>query len=231
MATNQFRVWDIYTRLFHWLLVIGIGYQYYSAKISNTSIDNHALVGYGLLGLIIWRVLWGFVGPNPVRFSHFVPSPKNLFRYLRTQPKPIYASHNPLGAFAVLLFLLMIALQSISGLFMTDDILFSGVLYGWLDDSINNAIQWFHNNSFNGLIALITLHVIAVIVHAKTSEPYIIKAMFHGKKPKHNYAVRHTLKLHLTCALCIVISALKVYLLVNHIPDWLGIEPEDLFDF
>ena len=188
MQTNQFRVWDIYTRLFHWLLVIGIAYQYYSAEISDTSIDNHALVGYGLLGLIIWRILWGFVGPNPARFSHFVTSPKALLRYLALNQSQSLPRIIHLGAFAVLLFLLMIALQSISGLFMTDDILFSGVLYGWLDDGVNESIQWFHNNSFNALIALITIHVIAVIVHAKTSEPYIINAMIHGKKPQHNYA-------------------------------------------
>lgn len=231
MQTNHSRVWDIYTRLFHWLLVLGIAYQYYSAEISDTSMDNHALVGYGLLGLIIWRILWGFVGTFPARFSSFVPSPKALLRYVTAQPRPTFATHNPLGACAVLLFLLMIGLQSISGLFMTDDILFTGVLYGWLDDGVNDSIQWFHNNSFNALIALITIHVVAVIVHAKTSEPYIINAMIHGKKPQHNYVIKNTLRLHLTCVMCIVISALKVYLLVNHVPDWLGVEPEDLFDF
>ena len=114
MQTNYSRVWDIYTRLFHWLLVLGIAYQYYSAEISDTSMDNHALVGYGLMGLIIWRILWGFVGPIPARFSHFVTSPKALLRYLAAQPRPIFATHNPLGAYAVLLFLLMIALQAIS---------------------------------------------------------------------------------------------------------------------
>ena len=231
MGTNHSRVWDIYTRLFHWLLVSGIAYQYYSAEISDTSIDNHALVGYGLLGLIIWRVLWGIVGPEPVRFSAFVPRPSALIQYVQSTPKPIFATHNPLGACAVILFLVVVALQAISGLFMTDDILFTGVLYGWLDDGVNNSIQWFHHNSFNGLVALITIHIIAVIVHAKTSEPYIIQAMFHGKKPQHNYAVHYTLKLHLTCALCIVSSAIKVYLLINYVPDWLGVEPNDLFGF
>ena len=81
---------------------------------------------------------------------------------------------------------------------MTDDILFTGVLYGWLDDGVNESIQWFHNNSFNALIALITIHVVAIIMHAKTSEPYIINAMIHGKKPQHNYVIKHTLRLHLT---------------------------------
>lgn len=231
MGTNHSRVWDIYTRLFHWLLVSGIAYQYYSAEISDTSIDNHVLVGYGLLGLIIWRVLWGIVGPEPVRFSTFVPRPSVLIQYVQATPKPIFATHNPLGACAVLLFLLVIALQAISGLFMTDDILFTGVLHNWLSSAITDSIIWFHNNAFNLLLVLIGVHVFAVVVHAKTNQPYIIKAMFDGNKPNQQFAVTHDWHMHMKCLICVVISAVKVYLLVNHVPDWLGVETEDLFDF
>lgn len=231
MDVKQFRVWDIYTRLFHWLLVVGIGYQYYSAEISDTAIDNHALVGYGLLGLILWRIIWGFIGPAPVRFAQFVPSPSGLTSYLLSKPKPIFASHNPLGSIAVLLFLAMVLTQSLSGLFMTDDILFTGVLYGWLTESTTDIIQWFHNNSFNVLIGLTAIHVFAVIVHAKTTEPFIIKAMFNGKKPLSDYHVTYTAKLHVRFALSAILAGLTVYLLVNYAPDWLGVEAVDMFDF
>ena len=129
-------------------------------------------IGFGKSVLrIIWRVIWGIVGPEPVRFSAFVPSPKGLLYYLTAKPRPIFATHNPLGACAVLMFLLMIALQAISGLFMTDDILFTGVLHNWLSSAITDSIIWFHNNAFNLLLVLVGVHVFAVVVHAKTKEP------------------------------------------------------------
>jgi cytochrome b len=230
-VNQQNRVWDIYTRLFHWLLVASIAYQYYSAEIADDAIDNHALLGYTLLGMIIWRVLWGFVGPEPARFSAFVPSPSALREYLAQSPKPVHATHNPLGALAVVAFLVIIALQGLSGLFMTDDILFAGEFHYWLSEPVTEAIMFFHNNAFNLLLALIVIHIVAVIWHQRTSEPFIIRAMFNGNKPLGEYRVKHTLQLHLTCVVCILIAALKVYLLVNHVPDWLGIEAADMFDF
>ena len=228
---TQNQVWDIYTRLFHWLLVLGIAYQWVSMELLDDAMEQHALVGYGLLSLILWRIIWGFIGPHTVRFRHFSPNLKTLFTYLRAKPKPVYATHNPLGSIAVLTFFGLILVQSISGLFMTDDIFFSGPLLGWLDTTIENVIQSLHDTSFDLLVLLILVHILAVVWHVLHAEPYLIKAMFHGKKPLITPPSMSNLQVHTRALVSLGIAITLVYCSVNYLPQWLGINPADDWDF
>ena len=230
MQTQQ-QVWDIYIRLFHWLLVFGIGYQWVSMELLDDAMENHALVGYGLLVLILWRIIWGFIGPVSVRFSYFLPTPKTLFNYLQAKPKPIYATHNPLGSLAVFAFLCLITSQGLSGLFMTDDIFFSGPLMGWLDKDTEKWVQGLHDISFELLVVLILVHIAAVLWHVFHAEPYLIKAMVNGKKPQANLPAMKTSQVHIRALLSLVIAVALVYICVNYLPEWLGISSVDDWDF
>jgi cytochrome b len=81
------RVWDLPIRLFHWLLVIGIAISFITVKIGGNAMEFHALVGYCVLTLIIFRMCWGLIGSHHARFIHFVPSPKGLIDYVLGKTK------------------------------------------------------------------------------------------------------------------------------------------------
>lgn len=221
------QTWDPYTRIWHWLLMLGIIFQYISGEILDDQIQNHALVGYGLLGMMTFRVLWGVIGPETIRFATFIPTPTHLLTYITGKKSTPYATHNPLGALAVLGFIVIIFIQSLSGLFMTDDIFFTGPLHSWLTGDITDIITRMHDWAFNLLLLFVVIHIAAVLYHRFTTEPYIIKAMLTGHKPiAHKYQTLTTLQLHLRAWLCILISTIKIVVLINYVPEWLGIEDE-----
>jgi len=228
---TQRQVWDIYIRLFHWLLVLGISYQWVSMEVLDDAMENHALVGYGLLALLLWRIIWGFVGPASVRFSYFLPTPKTLICYLQAKPRPIYASHNPLGSLAVFAFLSLIIIQVLSGLFMTDDIFFSGPLLGWLDKDLENWIQGLHDIVFELLVVLIVVHIVAVLWHVFQTEPYLITAMVDGKKPQTNLPSMNAMQIHCRAIISLGVAVALVYICINYLPEWLGISSVDDWDF
>lgn len=221
------KIWDIYTRLWHWLLLIGIVFQWLSAEVFDDQIQNHALMGYALLGMMIFRMSWGLIGPESVRFKRFIPSWNNLSAYLRQRDSNTYVTHNPLGALAVIAFIGLITMQAFSGLFMDDDIFFSGPLYNWLSTNATSAIAEIHDIAFAAIQFLIVLHICAVLYHRWKGEPYIIKAMVTGNKPLDNpFTPMPAVQLNLRAWLSIALSVLTVWLLVNHVPTWLGVEAD-----
>lgn len=221
------KVWDIYTRLWHWLLVGGIFFQWLSGEVLDDQMQNHALIGYTLLGMMIFRLCWGFIGPEAVRFNRFVPSWNTLTSFLSAPNKTIFVSHNPLGALAVVAFIVLITLQAASGFFMEDEIFFTGPLYNWLSSNTTSTIAEIHDIAFTGILLLIAVHIMAVLYHRFKHEPFIIKAMVTGNKPLTNpFQTLPAIQLHLRACLCIAISIITVWLLVNHLPNWLGVEAD-----
>lgn len=122
-------VWDLPTRLFHWLIVASLLAQYATVEWLDNKVQWHFYIGYFTLFLVAFRVLWGFVGTQHARFSNFVTGPKKVFSYMKTlfnrQSEPAIG-HNPLGGWFVIVMLVLLAIQAISGLFMTDDIFLDG---------------------------------------------------------------------------------------------------------
>ena len=221
------KVWDVYTRLWHWLLLVGIVFQWLSAEVFDDQIQNHALMGYALLGMMLFRISWGLIGPESVRFKHFIPSWNRLTDYLLRKNKITYVSHNPLGAFAVLAFIVVITIQALSGLFMDDDIFFTGPLYNWLSTETTAVITEIHDIGFAAIQLLIVLHIIGVLIHRYKGEPFIIKAMVTGNKPIDNpFTQMPAVQLHLRAWISIALSILTIWLLVNHVPTWLGVEAD-----
>ena len=119
-------VWDLSTRLFHWLLVILLAASFVTAKVGGNAMQYHEWSGIIILVLLVFRTIWGFVGSQPSRFRDFVKGPAEVWRYATALAKGSssrHLGHNPLGGWSVLAILLLLYLQTCLGLFANDDIL------------------------------------------------------------------------------------------------------------
>ncbi|MGM0637731.1 MAG: cytochrome b/b6 domain-containing protein [Pseudomonadota bacterium] len=185
---RRLKVWDIPVRLFHWGLVGGVGLSFYTMKTDGAPfifpVDIHARTGYVLLGLLLFRWLWGLVGSQHARFRSFLYSPVSMTNYarrmLRGRP-PAFAGHNPLGGIMVVVMLLSLTFQAISGLFLTDDIFFNAPLHGLVDRSTARTLAGLHHLNANFLVLLIAGHLLALVVHRLKGER-LVGAMFTGRK-------------------------------------------------
>jgi cytochrome b len=155
-------LWDLPTRLFHWLLVVALFASWLSHE--QEWINVHLWSGYTVVVLAGFRLSWGFVGSAHSRFSDFLQSPAAVWRYWRgdTQLRP---GHNPAGGWAVLLLLLVILVQALSGLFNSDGLLFEGPLYHALDATWTDKLGALHEQGFWILLVLIALHIGTILYY------------------------------------------------------------------
>lgn len=165
------RVWDLWVRIGHWLLVLGIA----GAWLSRHGAEFwHSVAGYGVLGLLAIRVAWGFCGSVHARFGDFVRSPGAVIAYtqaLRRHRAPHYLGHNPLGGYMVLALLALIALAGASGWLYTTD-RFWGV--AWVGE--------LHSAAADVLLGLVAAHVAGVLFASYNERENLIAAMLHGRK-------------------------------------------------
>lgn len=183
MATpHKIRVWDLPTRLFHWLLVACIAGSYVTIKVGGLWVDYHLLFGYGVLGLILFRIVWGFVGPKPARFSHFVRGPGAVIAYLKGSHVRD-TGHNPLGALSVVAMLVLLGYQAVTGLFATDDILSSGPLSARVSSDLSSTLTGLHKLDEWPILILIGLHVLAIIWYRIGKKQKLAAAMITGDAP------------------------------------------------
>lgn len=175
-------VWDIFIRLFHWALVIVIVVSFVSESIGN--LEAHYLAGLVILGLIIFRVLWGLIGSPTARFSHFLRGPRAIFSYLKNAAvlRPSYTfGHNPAGGAMVAIMLLVIGFQAVSGLFNTDDILFEGPL----NDNVSRAVASFfsrwHEIMGNVILGLVGMHILVILLYRLLKRENLVRAMIVGR--------------------------------------------------
>ncbi len=182
-------VWDLPLRLFHWLFAVFVFAAWYTAEQKSELIELHMLLGYFLLGLVIFRILWGFVGTRHSRFSSFFPTPSRLVNYFKSfaSEQPIqYTGHNPAGSLMVLLMIILILMQSVSGLYMSDDVFSSGPYQGSMGDEFDQAMKFIHYNVFDVMIGAIALHIAVVFYYRIKKKRDLITPMVTGKKPVHN---------------------------------------------
>ena len=145
-APARVRVWDLPTRLFHWVLAVCVLGSIISAKIGGNAMAWHFRFGYVVLTLLAFRLLWGFVGGRWSRFSSFVYAPSTTLRYLRGQSRDDehhHVGHNPLGAFSVFGFLALLLLQVSTGLVADDEISNAGPLVKFVSGATSSlATNW-----------------------------------------------------------------------------------------
>lgn len=184
MNTIRTRVWDLPTRVFHWLLVACIVGSIVSVSIGGNAVGWHFRFGYAILALVLFRILWGFVGPRYARFSSFPPSPSAAIAYLRGNAPP-RAGHNPLGAFSVYALLVALCVQVATGLFANDDIMWEGPLTHLVSGATSSLLTTVHRVNRFIVFALIVLHLGAIAYYAFVKKEPLVKSMLHGDRDLH----------------------------------------------
>lgn len=181
MSNVKVRVWDLPVRLFHWLLIPLMAFSWWSAEEGR--LDWHRLSGYAVLTLIVFRLAWGVIGSDTARFSRFLKGPRGIGAYLGKKSDEPTLGHNPLGGWSVLAMLLLLAAQVVLGLFAIDvDGIESGPLAVFVSFEQGRIAAEAHHLTFNILLALIALHVLAVIYYALFQRQNLIGPMITGRK-------------------------------------------------
>ena len=178
MKTIQ--LWDLPVRIFHWLLVLAVAGAIITIKLGGTWMVWHERFGLLVLGLVIFRVIWGFIGSSTARFLYFVRGPVTIFAYLRGRWQGV--GHNPLGALSVLALLGLFGFQAVSGLFATDEIAFYGPLYAQLSSEWSSTLSGWHRQTEWYLYGLVALHLAAVLFYTLLKRNNLITPMVTGKK-------------------------------------------------
>lgn len=182
-ASHKVRIWDLPTRLFHWLLVACITALVVTAKLGGNAMNWHLILGQVALALIIFRLLWGIAGGYWSRFGNFALSPSAVLRYLRGLSQPEErAGHNPLGSLSVIAMLAVLIAQVASGLMSDDEIAFSGPLTRFVSgDLISQATSYHAHWGQYLLYALIALHVLAILWYSIKGQK-LVSSMVQGDK-------------------------------------------------
>lgn len=180
MNSQRIYLWDLPTRLFHWLLALSIVAAVITGQVGGNWIEWHARLGLLIVGLLVFRVVWGFIGSTYARFGEFFPTPAKISAYLKgAWRRP---GHNPLGALSVFGLLAVCALQVTSGLFANDDIAFNGPLLDLVGKEISDRLTGFHHLLVNLLILLVALHLAAIVFYAHVRKDNLVKPMVVGWK-------------------------------------------------
>lgn len=184
-STCDVEVWDLPTRIFHWLVVAMVAVAWATSDEEGTAFLIHALAGYAVLVALLFRITWGFFGGAYARFSNFLRSPSATFSYIKqlAARKPTqYVGHNPLGGWMIIALLAVLGLVVVSGLFAEGS---EGLAGPWAASAVGLSAQdWYevHEFVFNVLLALVVLHIAGVIVDQLLTGDKLVRAMFTGKK-------------------------------------------------
>jgi len=173
-------VWDLPTRLFHWLLAALIGFSWWSAE--NEQLDLHIWSGLAVLTLLLFRILWGLFGSSTARFANFVRGPREVGAYLKDMKgwRPI--GHSPLGALSVIALLGALLVQVGLGLFAVDnDGFYEGPLAFLISGDLSNEISDLHEDWFTVIKVLVVLHIAALLFYRFVLGKKLVGPMITGR--------------------------------------------------
>ena len=181
-SATRTRVWDLPTRVFHWALAAAVIGQI--ATGLGGVMEWHFRIGYAVLSLLLFRLVWGFVGGRWSRFAAFIYPPGSVMNYLRGRAHPDHLiGHTPLGAFSVFALLAILALQVASGLVADDEITASGPLTRFVSSAtVSLATGWHTAQGKWIVIALLALHVLAVLYYVLIKRHRLVRPMISGDK-------------------------------------------------
>ena len=218
-AATDVKVWDLGVRVFHWALVLSMIGAIVTVKIGGNAMVYHSYCGYTILALLLFRIIWGFVGGTHARFLNFITGPGKVIAYMKTMFKRDHdttVGHNPMGALSVVGMLAALLFQAVSGLFVNDDILFEGPFSAWAGKEMSDKITGWHKFNEKILLALFLLHLSAIFFYLLYKKVNLITPMLTGiKKIKGNIPESRSGSASLAIVL-IAVCAASVYWLVNY---------------
>lgn len=215
---TSIQVWDLPVRLFHWSLVGLVATSFVTVEMGGNAMIWHMRAGYAILGLLLFRVAWGFFGGETARFFSFVRGPSAVFGYAKNLPKKDSAphlGHNPLGGWSIIAMLAALLVQAGTGLFANDDIFIEGPLYPWVSKSVSDALTEFHEFNAGVIVALVSLHVAAVFFYLIYKRENLITPMITGRRQWPAWHAEPLAGNLATAAVIALIAAAAVYLLVR----------------
>ncbi len=223
-GARMVRIWDLPTRLFKWALVVLVVAQVTTGTLGGEWLAWHFRSGYAILTLLIFRILWGFVGSTTARFSNFVKGPaaawKHVARLFRHGGPP-EVGHNAIGGWMILALILALLVQAGSGLFTTDDILVDGPLVSQASEGWVKSMTSLHKRWINLIFVLVGLHVLAALLYLVVKKQNLIGAMITGWKkradvvPPGEAVPPLRFASSLLALVCLAISAAIVYGIVS----------------
>ena len=211
-------VWDLPTRLFHWLLVVFVIISFVTGKIGGNAMQYHEWGGFAILALLLFRLVWGFVGSRESRFVTFVCGPSAVISYARTllqRNSAHHLGHNPMGGWSIIALLFTLLVQAVTGLFANDDILTEGPLFDWVDKATSDWLTKVHKLNQQVIIALVALHIAAVLFYFFYKRQNLILPMITGVKPWQNAEIEPAYGRTWLAALIAGLAVLAVYILVR----------------
>jgi cytochrome b len=178
---GRVRIWDLPTRLFHWALAGLMVAAWLSGQFGGQPwLAWHFRLGYAILALLVFRLLWGYAGDRYARFSSFAPSWRAALGYLRS-PQPA-AGHNPLGALSVYALLIVAGVLVVTGLCASDGDFTEGPWSVFVSDATIKLMSRIHRVSHWVLLALVALHLGAIAWHRVARRDFLVRAMVSGDK-------------------------------------------------
>lgn len=182
MTKRSLRVWDLPTRLFHWTLALCVLGLFVTGKVGGNAMVWHLRLGLLMLTLLGFRLLWGVVGARWSRFAQFTRSPLAMWNYLRGSSPPEHlVGHSPLAGWAVWLMLIVLAVQTASGLVSDDEIAFFGPLVTQVSGDTVSLATWWHTEWGQLLVlGIVVAHLLAIAYYAWVRRQAIVRPMFGG---------------------------------------------------
>jgi cytochrome b len=184
---TKVRIWDLPTRLFHWSLAAAVFGALGTAWIGGNAMTWHMRCGLAVMALLVFRIIWGLVGGRWSRFASFIYAPSTVLRYLRGEVRPgdhFEAGHNPLGAFSVFGLIGFLAVQVATGLVADDEIAFQGPLNRFVGSEKGLAATSWHRDYGQWiLLAMVLLHIAAIVFYLVRKKNNLVRPMITGDKP------------------------------------------------
>ena len=180
---KKVRVWDLPTRVFHWSLVLCTLGLAISGLTGGSAMIWHLRLGYAVLTLLLFRIVWGLLGGRWSRFGAFIYAPRSIINYLIGKGKPEHSvGHSPIGAGSVFAMLAVLLAQVGSGLMSDDEIAFAGPLTSFVSNATVGLATNYHANIGKWLLlALVVLHVAAILFYLRRKNN-LVSAMVYGDK-------------------------------------------------
>jgi cytochrome b len=217
-APKRVLVWDLPTRLFHWLLVVLVIFSFVTGKIGGNAMRYHEWSGLAILALLLFRLAWGVVGSRESRFVTFVRSPVAVFRYatnlVRRDSAP-FRGHNPLGGWSIIAMLLALLVQAVTGLFANDDIITEGPLFDWVSKATSDGLTRIHKLNQEVIIVLVSIHILAVLFYLLYKRENLVMPMITGVKEWNGTGLQPATGRNWIATVIAALAALAVYLLVR----------------